>query len=149
MHSIISRVCRWRCRTIFPNRDENKSLRLTALIMISFLHEQGTIVMQRHLKIYGPKFYSKVISVFLLFLRALSLNDRSCYQTGGTVTQKIIQEESSLLFPYYETIESLTQASTFFSPQLASSLLDSADETQRVQVSTLWVAVNFKQRRHN
>ena len=38
-------------------------------------------------------------------------------------------------------IESLTQASIFSLPQLASSLLDSVAEAQRVQVSTRQTAV--------
>ena len=46
-------------------------------------------------------------------------------------------------------IESLTQASIFSPPQLASSLLDSVAEVQRVQVSTRRTAVISTQPKHS
>ena len=46
-------------------------------------------------------------------------------------------------------IESLTQASLFFPPQLASSLLDIVAEEQRVHVSTRQTAVNLTQPKHS
>ena len=48
-----------------------------------------------------------------------------------------------------QTIESLTQASIFSPPQVASSLLDSVAEAQRVQVSTRRTAVNSTQPKHS
>ena len=43
------------------------------------------------------------------------------------------------------TIESLTQASIYSPPQLASSLLNIVAEAHRIQVSTRWAAVNSTQ----
>ena len=49
----------------------------------------------------------------------------------------------------YLNIEYMTQASIFSPPQLASSLLDSVAEVQRVQVSTCRSAVNLTQPKHS
>ena len=46
-------------------------------------------------------------------------------------------------------IEYMTQASIFSPPELASSLLDSVAEAQRVQFSTRWSAVISTQPKHS
>ena len=98
-------------------------------------------------------------------LRKECLQETSCFGKKGNfdvasrLSSGILYKQYLYVFVYKQinqnkvfwigSIESLTQASIFSPPQLASSLLDSVVEAQRVQVSTRRAAVNSSQPKHS